>query len=120
MWKSEKLKLEFKYFPEERPQFLLGSIALAKRFQKETFISKEAKSYLSYLFKQGFHVYHPGFNTAYYYYRRGVLKKDDDQYKVIMRRMRIIERELRIPEYAKYVDLQPLPMIGSAEDVERH
>ena len=115
MWDKTPLNLEFDLFSNEKPQFLLGAIALAKKFQRKSFIDEEAKAYLDDLFKRGIPVYGGMINNpTYSYYRRGVLKRNlksykkksswVNQYRVIMSRIGIIEQELKKTEYAIYLN----------------
>jgi hypothetical protein len=114
VWDRKPLNLEFDLFPNERSPFLLGSIALAKKFRRKSFIDEEAKSYLYDLFKGGIPVYGGvTSNPAYSYYRRGILERNPkshkkkscwvNQYRVIMSRIGIIEQELKKTEYVNYL-----------------
>jgi len=114
MWERKPLNLEFDIFPNERPQFLLGSIALAKKFQRKKFINDDVRSYLLDLRKRYIPVYFSEAGIGYFYYMRGVLERNPhsykkptrwvDQYRVITSRMRKIEQELEKTEYVKYLD----------------
>jgi hypothetical protein len=115
MWNREPLNLESKYFPNDRGPLLLGSIAIARKFQNRTFFDREASSYLICLYHRGIPVYGQGVdNPTFTYYRKGVLKKKSEkcklkgswvnQYRVIMSRIEKIEQELKKTELAIYLE----------------
>jgi hypothetical protein len=110
MWERKPLNLEFKKYPS----FLLGSMALYKKFQHETFIDDKAKSFLYDLYERNIPVDPDGHYPANYYYRMGILERNPksfkkrkcwvDQYRVISSRIRIIEQEIEKTDYVKYMD----------------
>ena len=79
MIERAKLNLEFKY-PSDRSSFLLGSIALYKRFQKEWFTDDEVYSYLNSL-SNVIPVYKKGPNPTNIYSKRGILEKNPKSFK---------------------------------------
>ena len=106
------LKLTLGYFyAAQKPLYLLGAIALAKRFKKP-FTNKELHSYFYELYQKGIDVYGYGNeNPAETYYKRGVLAKIKEEngtayrpfnYKVIRDRIKIIEKEFKKPEFSDY------------------
>ena len=106
MWeRKEKLNLESKKYPFDRPGFLLGSIAIYKKFKHKTFINEELRSYLHFLYKNGIPINQGGTYPGYYYYNRGILERNPksfkkkrswvNQYRVIISRIKIIERILK-------------------------
>jgi hypothetical protein len=116
MWeKKEGLNLESKNYPFNRPGFLLGSIAIYKEFKRKAFINDELKSFLEYLsFTNKIPVEIGGNNPGYYYYNRGVLERNlesykkqthwVDQYRLIISRIKMVERKLEKTSFMKYLD----------------
>lgn len=109
------LNLEFDiFFIKDKPEFLIGTIALAKKFKRKLFSNNEAKSYLLELHKKGIPVYGAYQNCpAESYYRKGLLAKMKEgypnksgwiiKYGVIKERMSIVKEELKKPDYSPYL-----------------
>jgi len=112
MIERENLNLDFEY-PSERSSFLLGSVALYKRFQQERITNDDIFFYLNALSKKDIPVYEKGPNPTQVYYKRGILDKDRkslkkkgriiNQYRVIPERRRKVEQELKKTDYVKYL-----------------
>lgn len=116
-WERIPLRLEFKLNPSDRSPFLLGSVALARKFKRKEFTNDQVKLYLYYkLFMGGINVYPYNFitgeikNPAYTYYIRGVIEKYKPalkvpaKYRVIMGRIPRIEQELMKTNYAIFLN----------------
>lgn len=116
MWeRKEGLNLESKNYHFSRPGFLLGSMAIYKEFKRKAFINDELKSFLEYLFfTDHIPVEIDGNNPVYYYYDRGGLERNPksykkqrcwvDQYRVIISRIKMVERKLEKTDFMKYLD----------------
>jgi hypothetical protein len=113
MWDKNPLNLEFNLFPNEKPQFLLGYIALTKKFKRKSFTNEEVRSYLIDLFKKGIPVYGgtKGNRTpANIYYIRGLLERERISesliyyYRVKSSIRKKIMDELKKTEYVNYLN----------------
>ena len=109
------LRLTLGYFyAAQKPLYLLGAIALAKRFKKP-FTNEELHSYFYAIYQKGIDVYGYGNKSpAETYYKRGVLAKIKEEnstthhsvkYKVIRDRIKIIKKEFKKPEFSDYQKL---------------
>ena len=110
-WESKQLNLEFDLYSDDKPKFLLGYIALDKKFKRKSFTNKEARSYLISLGEKKIPVYGDTKDNrapANIYCIRGLLEREKIsepfKYRVKGSIRKIIINELKKTEYAIYLN----------------